>query len=727
MTAGAASASYSLPPGTPPGSYTIQADYSDPLAFAGSGDSTHQLTLGQAPTTTNATNSTATFSTSGQSVTLIANVSSPAGTVNEGTETFTLLSGATPIGSPVTVSVSEGSATAGFPLPAGTPAVSYTIQATYNGTPNFQGTSDNTHHLLVQAAADLISAANAAATYKAFHCPQTALLSASVTSTAGAVAEGTVTFKILAAATVIGIPVTTAVSAGTATAGYGLPAGLTGGAYTIEADYHGAGDILDQRDSTNSLTLRPAAISNIAASTSTTYKSGSQTVALTVAVTSAGGVVDQGAETFTILNGATVLGSPVTFNVANGAASVTYTLPPNTAGGSYVIQAVYAGTPDFQGATDSMHQLVVNAALTQTATINVSTPYNTAAQTLTLHATVTSGAGLVDEGSETFTILNGATVVGAPVTTGVANGAAGVTYTLPAGARRRTYTIEADYDGTTNFQAATDSAHHLTVSAAAASTAASTAAVTFKTTAQSVPLSATVSSTAGTVNEGTETLTILSGSVVIGSAVPTSVVNGAANVSYTLPAGTPAGAYTIQAVYGGTVNFTGSSDSSHSLTVAAAATTTAAANASLTVNSISVAHVIALSRDRDQLAAGVVNEGVETFKILNGSTMIGVATTQNVSNGAASTNYTLPAGTRPGVYVIQASYGGTGDFGTASDATHHATLAAQERPRRFRRRRRDRSRRLRPESVAVHDHLERRRLQEVAIRQSRGCEHPRRW
>ena len=59
-----------------------------------------------------------------------------------------------------------------------------------------------------------------------------------------------------------------------------------------------------------------------------------------------------------------------------------------------------------------------------------------AGQNVTLNATITSAAGTVNEGTETFTILNGTTVVGTPVTVNVAAGAASASYVLPAGTRR---------------------------------------------------------------------------------------------------------------------------------------------------------------------------------------------------------------------------------------------------------------------------------------------------
>jgi streptogramin lyase len=102
---------------------------------------------------------------------------------------------------------------------------------------------------------------------------------------------------------------------------------------------------------------------------------------------------------------------------------------------------------------------------------------------------------------------------------------------------------------------------------ATTSTAAASTSTPFSTASQTVSLGATVMSSAGTVNEGTETFTIVSGNTVIGSAVTVNVVNGAAGARYVVPGGTPKGTYTIRAVYNGTIDFGGSSDSTHTLTV----------------------------------------------------------------------------------------------------------------------------------------------------------------
>jgi virginiamycin B lyase len=107
------------------------------------------LSFDQATTYTFAANSSIPFNPSGQTVPLTASVTSSSGTVNEGTATFTVVNGATVIGSPVTVNVVSGMASADYVLPPGIPSGTYTIEARYNGTPDFTGSSDSGHSLTI--------------------------------------------------------------------------------------------------------------------------------------------------------------------------------------------------------------------------------------------------------------------------------------------------------------------------------------------------------------------------------------------------------------------------------------------------------------------------------------------------------------------------------------------------------------------------------------------------
>ena len=492
--------------------------------------------------------------------------------------------------------------------------------------------TDVSHSLTVSAATTTTAAVSAVKTFSSVSS-QNVALSATVTSAAGTVNEGTETFTILSGSTVIGAPVTANVGAGAASTSYPLPAGLQGGSYTIQAVYNDTANYATSTDTTHVLTINAAGSTTAANSTSTTFSVSSVVVALSSTVSSAAGTINEGTETFTILQNTTAIGSPVTVNVVVGAASANYTLPGGTQAGSYTIKAVYNGTVNYATSTDTTHVLTINGVAASTAAASAAANFSATTQNVGLIATVSSSVGTVNEGTETFTILQNTTVIGSPVMVNVVAGAASASYPLPAGLLGGGYIIQAVYNGTVDFATCMDNTHILTINGAATATAAASASATFSATTQNVGLSATVSSASGTVNAGTETFTILQNTTVIGSPVTVSVVSGAASASYALPAGQSGGSYTIQAVYNGAGNFATSTDTTQVLTINAAAT---AAAANSTTASFSVGSNVIVLSSTVSSASGTVNAGMETFTILQNTTVIGSPVTVSVAAGAAS-------------------------------------------------------------------------------------------
>ena len=356
---GAVMAVYTLPGNTSAGQYIIEASYSGTANYLPSIDTQHFLTLNPAATTTTVSNASATFnSASDQTVPLSAQISSMAGTVNEGTVTFTILFGGNPVGSPVTANVVNDAASASYDLLANTKGGSYTIETVYSDPVDFK-TSTGTNLLTVSAAPTTITPSNAATTFNTV-TGEGITLSANVSSPAGTINQGAVTFTILnSSSQQVVPPIVVNTLNGIASNNYILPAGTSVGSYTIAAVYDGTSSYAASLPSNSTLTISGATTSIAAANASIGYNAAVQSAPLTATVTSPGGTVSEGMVTFTILSGATTIGTPVAVNVASGTASTSYPLPAAFALGTYTIKAVYNGTADFGGSADSTHILTV--------------------------------------------------------------------------------------------------------------------------------------------------------------------------------------------------------------------------------------------------------------------------------------------------------------------------------------------------------------------------------
>ena len=674
---GAASADYSVPAGTAVGSYTIQVTYNGTTSFLVSSDSTQNLTISKATTTTTASAANSTYSISAQNVTLNANITSPAGTVNEGTVTFHIMDGATiPIGTPVTSgTVTNGNASVAYSLPAGTPVNTYTIVASFANTATYTSSSDNMHTLTVNPATTTTAAAPAITAFS--QSAQNVTLNATVTSAAGAVNEGTVTFQLLNGAATIGTAVTSSpVANGVANVTYSVPAGTAVGSYTIQASYSSAMSFIISSNNTQNLTISKATTTTIASAANATFNLSAQNVTLIANVTSPAGTVNEGTLTFQIMDGAIPIGIPETSGtVTNGNASVSYSLPAGTPAKTYTVIASFASTAKYNSSSDNTHTLTVNPASTTTAATPAIIAFSQTAQNVNLSVSVTSAAGVINEGTVTVVLKSGNTTIGSAVTSAtVANGAASVDYSVPASTAVGQYTIQASYSNATNYLVSSDSTQKLTISHASTITTASAANATYSLSAQNVSMSAMVVSPAGTVNEGTVTFQIMDGATPIGAPVSSgTVTNGIASASYSLPAGTPVNTYTIVASFVSTATYNSSSDSTHTLTLNPAITTIAA-DPGFTVFSQSAQNVTLNATVIS--AAGAVNEGTVTFQLLNAATNLGTAVESSiVANGTANVTYSVPAGTAVGSYTIQASYSSAMSFLSSSDSKNNLIIS----------------------------------------------------
>jgi hypothetical protein len=303
--------------------------------------------------------------------------------------------------------------------------------------------------------------------------------------------------------------------------------------------------------------------------------------------------------------------------VASGAASASFTIPGGTPAGSYTIDAIYNPGPNFLAGGAVAGTLTLSATCpaitvspgslpgsTVFASYNQAlsasggaAPYTLAvsAGTLPPGLTLTGGGGLSGTPSTagafnfsvTATDVNGCTgtqaygiAVGlATSTTTVAFESgpyvyrgtpftASATVTGPGGLNQAvpvTYggncanvtgangcTASAAFAGSATHQASNGTSS-ITIVAATANVAAIGGSA--PATAASVPLVASVTSTVA-VNEGTVTFVVRQGAAQVGAPTQSgTVAGGAASASFSIPPGTPAGAYTVSATYNPGPNF----------------------------------------------------------------------------------------------------------------------------------------------------------------------------
>jgi hypothetical protein len=444
---------------------------------------------------------------------------------------------------------------------------------------------------------------------------------------------------------------------GTATAQLSLPAGFAAGNYAITAAYadvlnaNNIVNFLGSKATTRTLSLATASsqmtVSDVSIQVNPTN---SQQVTLSATVTSAnGGTVNEGYVTFSVANL-----SPVTGAVNNsGMASAILTLPGGFKAGSYPISASYADVQNVNrlnniAASSSSGTLTIVPPIHTVTTLtptSLAATFSTLGGQATLMAHVTSSVGAVTEGKVTFTVGNLPSVTAGVNSSGVAT----AVQPLPAGFAAGSYAISASYtDSSSPNYTASLGAGTLTVQPATTSTTTGNVTVPFLSSTQQIMLSAAVRGAGGIiVSEGKVTLTVA------GQTATTTVFNGTALATITLPANLAAGSYAIAAAYNdatnanGTVNFVTSAGSS-TLNVATAAT-------QLSVNSVSTVassagQPVTLTATVSAANGSIVNEGVVTF------TAAGRTLTAAVRGGVASTVLNLPPGFPVGASSINASY-----------------------------------------------------------------------
>jgi len=602
------------------GSHTVTAAFTGGTGWLNSsGTAAAQIVQGS---TTTAVTSSPNPSTSGQSVTFTATITSGAG-VPTGTVTFT--DGATTLASGVTVNSSGVATFSTTTLTVG----SHTIAATFTGTNGYQNSSGTAAAQSVQG----VTTTTATSSPNPSGIGQSVTFTATVTSSGG-VPTGSVKFTDGATTLASSVAVNgSGVATFTTTA-------LTSGSHTIIAAFTGTGGYQNSSDT--------AAAQLVLAATSTAVTSApnpstlGQSVTFTATVTSGAGV-PSGTVKFT--EGATTLASGVALN-ASGIA--TFSTTALTAG-SHTVTATFTDGTAFAGSSGTAAAQVVQS-VTSTSLASSFNPSGIG-QSVTFTATVSSTGG-VPAGTVTFT--DGATTL----TSGVAVNASGVatftTTTLAAGG----HTITASFAGSTGWQNSASSP--LTQNVLNATSTAVTSAPNPSNFGQSVTFTASVTSGAG-IPSGT--VKFADGATTLAAAV---TVNASGIATFSTSA-LAAGSHTITATFTGGAAWAGSSGTAAALIIQGVTTTavTASPNPATFGQSITFTATVSSS-------AGVPSG---TVKFTDGATTLATGVAVNASGVATFSTTTLAFG---GHTIVAAFTGNTGwlnSSGTAASESVQGTTS----------------------------------------------------
>jgi autotransporter-associated beta strand protein len=612
------------------GANSITAVYSGDSTYTSSGSSAASITVVQSNSTTVVTYFPGS-PVAGQTVTLTATVS-PA---NSGTGTPTgsveFFNGTDVLG---TVNLASGVATLqATSLSTGANA----ITAQYEGDNNFNGS--------LSPAVSVTLAAAATSSTTVTYTPSSPVYGSDVTLSASVAAVSPLTGT--PTGTVEFYEGTTALGSATLSGGAAslAPMALPAGANAITAIYSG--------DSTFTASTSPAVTVTVAKVTTTTSVTATpstpsygQSVTLTATVVPAttGSVAPTGTVTF--FNGSTTLG---TGSVAGGVATlVTTSLPAGT--GS--VTATYGGDTNYASSTSP----AITVPVAVTATTIAVTYFPTSpvvSQNVTLTATVSSVSPGGGTPTGTVEFLNGSTSLG---TGTLVNGVATlVTAALASGSN----TINATYDGDSNFSGSAAPAIAINVAATATSSTTVTYTPASPTYGTSVTFTATIVVTSGTP---TGTVNFYNGTTLLGSGT-VSTASGVTTASLSTTA-LPAGSNSVTAQYSGDSSFTSSTSPAVAVTVTEVATTTAV---TFTPSSPAVGATVTLTATVTSSSAGATSPS-GTVDFFNGTTLLGtgtLSTTSGVTTAAFATS-SLPAGSNS----VTAQYLGDSNYaGSTSPAT----------------------------------------------------------
>ena len=363
------------------GSHTITALYaSGDNNFFSSTSAPFTQTVVQAQTSTALTSSPASVVVDGTSLTFTATVTVNSTSTLSGTVTF--LDGVTSLGTGLLNGTSGSSAT--FMTSALSAGKIHTITAVYNNndSSDFRGSTASALAQTVLQITSMTAVTTSAPSSTVFGTSVT--LTATVSGTSVTLPTGTVTF--MDGTTAIGTGVLSNTTPDIAT--LSISTLSVGGVHTITARY--SGDTLSAGSTSATVYRQTVTIATTTTTLTTTAPNpanGGQSLTYTATVTGLGGATGMTGNVTFEANGSPI-GSLVP--VANGVATLTTT--SLTLQTTYTITAIYNGDNNFSGSTSASLFQTINMSGTTTTVIS-SAPAVVLNRSITLTATVSSGAG----------------------------------------------------------------------------------------------------------------------------------------------------------------------------------------------------------------------------------------------------------------------------------------------------------------------------------------------
>ena len=533
-----------------------------------------------------------------------------------------------------------------------------TLNFTYSGTAQY---TDSTSTTLASSSPGNTSTAGSSVTF-------TATVTGANASSDASAPSGTVTFY--------SCPSSSSCTAPTSTLGTG-PVGATGqatlsistlpaGSTFLEAVYGGSGT--NFTGSTSGIITQVVTSGSHSTSTALTSSANpsnaGQSVTFTATVSSSSGT-PAGTVTFysCTTNTCGTKSSLGTGTLSSGKATLaTSTLPVGT---TYV-EAVYGASGSYTGSTSPVVTQVVKALATTSSLTSSANPSNSGSS-VTFTDTVSASSG-TPAGSVTFysCTTNTCGTTSALGTGSLSSGKATLaTSTLPVGT---TY-VEAVYGGSGSYTGSTSNVVTQVVKAVSIATStALTASPNPSNIGQSVSFTATVSSGSGTPAGSVTFYSCTTNACGAKTSLGTGTLSSgkATLATSSLPVGTTY----VEAVYGGSGSFAGSTSNVVAQVVKALSTTsnlTSSPNPSITGSSVTLTDTVTASSGTP---AGSVTFYSCTDNTCGTKTSLGTGT---ISSGKTTlTTSSLPAGTTD----VEAVYGGSGSYlGSTSNVVAQTVLS----------------------------------------------------